>query len=45
MQASNKIVCWQLNLHHCQAASYNLGKEIGKGQKGKETNIGLIQEP
>ena len=38
------IQCWQLNLHHCQSASYNLAKELGKCS-GRESNIALLQEP
>ena len=38
------IKCWQVNLHHCQAASYNICREIDKVHI-KNSTLVLIQEP
>ena len=43
-KGTNGIQCWQLNLHHCQSASYNLTRELDK-HSGKISNIALLQEP
>ena len=39
--ASEKLNCCQINLQHCQAASYNLCNELGSLQ----TYIAMVQEP
>ena len=38
---STKLHYWQINLQHCQAASYNLCKELGR----LHTYIAMVQEP
>ena len=37
-----RLHCWQVNLHHSQAASYNLGVTVGKAQMNR---IVMVQEP
>ena len=39
--ASEKLNCCQINLQHCQAASYNLCKELGN----LHTYVAMVQEP
>ena len=43
--AFNKICFFQINLHHCQAASYNLNGELGKVHQKNQHTIVLVQEP